>query len=163
MMATNALVLAALAVSCTSARNLHATNSTASPTTTCDLPKAFSSCGYEAFSSYGDASLDDATEKSWADGAVSTYLKRKGQSDSAYKVISVPLVCQNRYEDRVWGIVIEAEIDGSTTYLQARPYGSSSETTPDYDCISNVCIRHDDVSHCDRDDDDDDDDDHDDD
>ena len=150
----NVLILA-LATVGTSARRLHATNSTSTPTTTCELPKAFSSCGYEAFDSYGDASLDDATEKAWADGAVQTFLTRTGQSGSSFKVISVPLVCQNRYEDRVWGMVIEAEIDGSSTYLQARPYGSSSETTPDYDCISDVCQPHEHVSHCDRDDDDD--------
>lgn len=74
----------------------------------------------------------------------------------------MPVTCVNEYEDRAWGMLIEAEIDGTKTYIQARPYGSSSESTPDFDCIDNVCVREDRVSHCDRDDDDDDDDDRDD-
>lgn len=116
------------------------------------VPKPFSECGYQAFSSYRSATVPDG----WANEALKTYISRKGwPSSTDFKVISVPVTCVNEYNDRVWGMLIEAEIDGTKTYIQARPYGSSSESTPNFNCIDNVCVD-DDV--CDDDDDDDDDD-----
>ena len=163
----NTLALVALAVAAADARSLTQNSPVQStpggllpqPTSFCSngIPRPFSECGYEAFDSYSSASLPN--EDAWANAAISTYIKRKGwPSSTDFKVLSVPVVCQSEYEDRVWGMLIEAKIDGSTTYIQARPYGDASEKTPDFDCVDNICIRRDDVRECDRDDDDDDDD-----
>lgn len=143
------------------ARHLMATSNTttsapSTATTSCELPQAFSRCNYEAFSAYGDASLDDATKMAWANGALNTYQKRKGESDT-FEIVGVPLVCQNEYEDKAFGMVIEAKIGDATHYFEARPYGSSTSETVEYDCIKDLCQPHEHVSHCDDDNDDDDD------
>lgn len=127
------------------------------PTSFCanGVPQPFSECGYEAFNSYQSATVPAG----WADEAIKKYISRKGwPSSTDFKVISVPVACVNEYESRAWAMLIEAEIDGTKTYIQARPYGSSSESTPKFDCIDNICVKEDRVSDCDRDDDDDDDD-----
>jgi hypothetical protein len=148
------LALLAVAAAACDARHLSGLLPPSSGFCANGVPRPFSQCGYEAFNSYQSATAPEG----WANEAIKTYISRKGwPSSTDFKVISVPVTCMNEYESRAWAMLIEAEIDGTKTYIQARPYGSGSESTPDFDCVDNICIEDDRVSQCNDDDEDDDD------
>jgi len=124
-------------------------------------PRAFSSCGSDALDGFSTEKPDAAD--AWAQGALKNFVDRRGLDClSTSKVNDIVLSCRNSYEDRVWVLVLDADVpcyesDGPL-YLQARIYdrddgASSNDKDATYDCVDDICNDRDE-RYCDDDDDD---------
>ena len=182
MLSIVALASIAAAISSADARQLRQTPSVVPTTATttpglpvavCNMPQAFSACGYEAFSEMSASTLSNTTVSAWAEQAIETYIRRKGwlpgslgsgptpagSPTTPFQVIDVQTVCSNSWDQNVHGMTILAEVGGTVSWFQAWPYGSDAVPTPDFDCVSDLCIQDERIAECDNDNDDDDDDD----
>lgn len=123
-------------------------------------PRAFSSCGSDALDGFSQET--PGAESAWASGALKNFVDRRGLDclDTS-KVNEVVLSCRNQYEDRVWVLVLNADVpcygNDGPLYLQARIYdgddgASSGDSDATYDCVDDIC-NYRDERYCDDDDD----------